>query len=79
MSTPHGQYNPNRAVLMRNDGQTRLALVVETKVAIGGAPYARKKEVKVKCEEKHFTWTSFWGQATRAFGFSAVAHGVVLD
>ena len=54
LSTPLGQYNHNRAVLIRNDGQTKLDLVVETKNRDLGNDLRPKESGKSKVCRKTF-------------------------
>jgi len=52
--TPLGTYNPDWAVLVREDGGERLYFVVETKGSMFADDLRNKENAKIKCGKAHF-------------------------
>jgi type III restriction enzyme len=52
--TPMGDYNPDWAVLVEQDGEERLYFVVETKSSLFKDDLRSKEGAKIKCGEAHF-------------------------
>ncbi|MGL4448465.1 MAG: type III restriction-modification system endonuclease [Aeromonas sp.] len=52
--TPLGNYNPDWAVLLENDGQERLYFVVETKGTLFKEGLRLTEQQKIECGERHF-------------------------
>ncbi|MEA5050756.1 MAG: DEAD/DEAH box helicase family protein [Oscillospiraceae bacterium] len=54
ISTPLGSYNPDWAVVIEDNGQSKLYFVVETKGNILTDALRPTESAKIKCGEKHF-------------------------
>ena len=52
--TPLGNYNPDWAVLVEQDGDERLYFVVETKPSLFGIDLRVKEQAKIDCGKAHF-------------------------
>jgi type III restriction enzyme len=65
--TPLGDYNPDWAVLVEEDGAERLYFVVETKSSAFLDDLRKAEEAKVKCGEAHFDALRRAGEAPATF------------
>jgi type III restriction enzyme len=54
VATPLGNYNPDWAVLIEDDGEEKLYFVVETKSTLSSDALRPTEQAKFKCGEKHF-------------------------
>jgi len=54
IDTPLGTYNPDWAILWKNDNEEQLYLVVETKGSTSMFDLRGKEQGKIECGEKHF-------------------------
>ena len=52
--TPLGDYNPDWAILIERDGESRLCFVAETKSTLWTGALRTKEAQKIECGEKHF-------------------------
>lgn len=55
ISTPLGGYNPDWAILVDKDGESKLYFVVETKGNINKADLRSSEWNKIRCGQKHFS------------------------
>jgi len=54
VQTPLGTYNPDWAILVQAEGQTRLYFVVETKGVLFTEALRPTEQAKIECSKKHF-------------------------
>ena len=54
VQTPLGTYNPDWAVLVKNDGRDKLYFVVETKGSVWWDELRQKEGAKIACGKEHF-------------------------
>lgn len=54
IKTPIGNYNPDWAILMESEDETKMYFVIETKGSTDESSLRDKEDYKIKCGRKHF-------------------------
>ena len=54
IKTPIGNYNPDWAILMNSEDETKMYFVIETKGSINESSLRESEDYKIKCGRKHF-------------------------
>ena len=54
IKTPIGNYNPDWAILMKSEDETKMYFVIETKGSTEESSLRDKEDYKIKCGQKHF-------------------------